>query len=149
MFLYLLSTLAEPDSSVEFTATVVIAGLGIVLATLTFLIIVFSLYSRILAFFQTLSQRRKKKKLSDEIKAVPAGERQFRPLSEMSADELPAVPEDEQISGEVVAAISAAVYMMCGDCAVIKSIKKKCTATSSGSVWAQAAIFENTRPFQE
>ena len=54
---------------------------------------------------------------------------------------------EEGISGEVVAAISAAVYAMEGGSAVIRSVSRKASPVSTRNPWAQAAVVDNTRPF--
>ena len=54
---------------------------------------------------------------------------------------------EEGISGEVVAAISAAVYAMEGGSAVIRSVSRKTSPVSTRNPWAQAAVVDNTRPF--
>ena len=58
------------------------------------------------------------------------------------------------ISGEIVAAISAAVYMMEGEGAVVTSIAPAAAVRAQApnpitrrNPWAFAAISENTRPF--
>ncbi len=62
-------------------------------------------------------------------------------------------PVAEGISGEVVAAISAAVYMMEGEGTVVTSIAPAAVRTQTPNPitrrnpWAFAAITENTRPF--
>ena len=64
----------------------------------------------------------------------------------------PSAPAAQGISGEIVAAISAAVYMMEGEGAVVTSIAPATRAQAPNPItrrnpWAFAAISENTRPF--
>ena len=67
------------------------------------------------------------------------------------APEKSAAPAVQGISGEVVAAISAAVYMMEGEGAVVRAITPVRAQTPNPitrrNPWAFAAISENTRPF--
>lgn len=65
-----------------------------------------------------------------------------------------AAPAAQGISGEIVAAISAAVYMMEGENAVVTSIAPAAPVRAQvqnpitrRNPWAFAAITENTRPF--
>ena len=149
MCLHLLSESVTPDASVGFTATVIIAGLGVVLATLIILIIVFNIFGKIVSKTQGADMKRNKKKsntLPPQLNIVN---------TPPPAPEKPAAPAAQGISGEVVAAISAAVYMMEGDGAVVTSIAPAAAAArkqapnpiTRRNPWAFAAISENTRPF--
>ena len=141
-----MATALQPDNSVTFTLTVVIAGLGSVLLTLTLLIFVFQFYGRVM----TASQRRKDKKAQKNIpQTESADSRHFPDISEMPPVEpLPPVETEESgsIPPEIVAAITAAVYMAEGENAAITSIKPQ-RRKSAVNVWAQAAVIDNTRPF--
>ena len=143
-----LATSIVPDTSVGFTATVIIAGLGIVLATLAVLIIVFNIFGKIVSKTQGANMRKKNKKnaLSPELNIIPTP-----PPAPTSA---PAPAVSQGISGEVVAAISAAVYMMEGEGAVVTAIAPATPVRTQvknpitrRNPWAFAAISENTRPF--
>ena len=143
-----LATSIVPDTSVGFTATVIIAGLGIVLATLAVLIIVFNIFGKIVSKTQGANMRKNKKKnaLSPELNIIPTP-----PPAPTSA---PAPAVSQGISGEVVAAISAAVYMMEGESAVVTAIAPATPVRTQvknpitrRNPWAFAAISENTRPF--
>ena len=137
MELFALATSITADRTLTFTATVVIAGLGIVLVTLAVLIVVFgNIVSK--------SQNKSKKK------AVEAQQKEMQQVSTAPAVKaaLVAKPAQQGISGEVVAAISAAVYALEGEGAVIRSITpKKQSPIGVRNPWAQAAVIENTRPF--
>ena len=142
MELFALATSIVPDRSATFTATVVIAGLGIVLATLAVLIVVFKLFGNIVS----KSQNKAKKK------AVEAQQKEMQQASAAPAAKATPVaaakPAEQGISGEVVAAISAAVYAVEGEGAVIRSITpKKQSPIGVRNPWAQAAVIDNTRPF--
>lgn len=141
MELFALATSITPDRTPTFTATVVIAGLGIVLVTLAVLIVVFKLFGNIVSKSQNKSKK----------KAVEAQQKEMQQVSTAPAAKaaVPVVkPAQQGISGEVVAAISAAVYAIEGEGAVIRSITpKKQSPIGVRNPWAQAAVIENTRPF--
>ena len=141
MDLLTLATSITPDRSIGFTATVIIAGLGIVLATLALLILIFYAFGAILSAAQKSKGKQNMKK-ADETK---------RPVIPMpKLPDMPPAPEFENgVSGEVVAAISAAIYEMEGAGAVVTSITpvRKKNPITSRNPWAQSAVIENTRPF--
>ena len=58
-------------------------------------------------------------------------------------EETPAVSSG--IPGEVIAAISAAVYCMFGEGAKVMSVRRQ--QRSGRSAWSMAGLLENTRPF--
>ena len=132
-YLYLATSL-NPNGSSIFTLTVVIAGLGIVIGTLALLIFIFSLFGKSISKAQ---ERAKDKKIPKTPGEKPKNE---IPLP-------PPIIDDEGISPEIVAAISAAVYMQENGEVKIKSIRRKRTPVSSRNAWAQAAVIENTKPF--
>ena len=57
--IYSIATAVQPDRSIGFTLTVVIAGLGIVLATLALLIVIFKLFGK--AVFSAQERAKEKK----------------------------------------------------------------------------------------
>ena len=137
MDFFLLATSLKPDGSFAFTATVVVAGLFIVLLTLAAMIVIFSLFSRIVVLFE---ERANKKKQNVINKTVPT------PPEIKSVSELPPPPPIEDgVPPEIVAVISAAVYSLEGEGAKISSIKR--VPKRVRSPWAQAAVIENTKPF--
>ena len=140
MELFALATSITADRTPTFTATVVIAGLGIVLVTLAVLIVVFKLFGNIVSKSQNKSKK----------KAVEAQQKEMQQVSTAPAAKAAPVakPAQQGISGEVIAAISAAVYALEGEGAVIRSITpKKQSPVGVRNPWAQAAVIENTRPF--
>ena len=141
MELFALATSITPDRTPTFTATVVIAGLGIVLVTLAVLIVVFKLFGNIVSKSQNKSKK----------KSVEAQQKEMQQVSTAPAAKaaVPAAkPAQQGVSGEVVAAISAAVYAIEGEGAVIRSITpKKQSPIGVRNPWAQAAVIDNTRPF--
>ena len=129
-----LSTSLNPDGSIIFTLTVIIAGLGIVIGTLALLILIFSLFGKGLS----AAQKKAKKKNAPEAE------------TEKTKSEIPLPPpiiEEEGIAPEVIAAISAVVYMQENANVTIKSIKRKRSPAKIRNAWAQAAVIENTKPF--
>lgn len=147
MSLFSLATKVVADTSVGFTATVIIAGLGIVLATLIILIIVFNIFGKIVSKTQGVNMRKHKKKSN----TAPA---ELNIVNAPPPAPANAAPAQQGISGEIVAAISAAVYMMEGEGAVVTSIAPAAPARAQApnpitrrNPWAFAAITENTRPF--
>lgn len=141
MELFALATSVVPDTGAAFTATVVIAGLGIVLTTLAVLIIVFKVFGNVVS----KSQNKAKKKALDEQKNQMQQQASAAPVKKAAPA---AKPAQQGLSGEVVAAISAAVYAVEGEGAVIRSITpKKQSPIGVRNPWAQAAVTDNTRPF--
>lgn len=141
MEIYSLATSVVPNTGGEFTATVIIAGLGIVLATLALLIVVFKLFGNIMEKSQ---QSKKKKQAQKQLKQM---EQEAQAASSVSAPIVEKSAVQEGISGEIIAAISAAVYAIEGPNAVVRSVTRKKSPVSSRNPWAQAAINDNTRPF--
>lgn len=132
-----------PDRSATFTATVVIAGAGIVFLMLVLLIIIFYLFGKIVSSAEAKAKKGKTKKITKSEQKVSAP--LPAPAPKASAPQ-PVV--DDGISGEVVAAIAAAVAMSEGNGAVVKSIRKvNVVKVASRNPWASAAISDNTRPF--
>lgn len=137
-----------PDTGATFTATVVIAGIVIVVAALVLLILIFQLFGIVAPKINAASEKREKKKA--EKKALITKnktETSSEPAPKKPAPAvIPAQPVAEDgISGEVVAAISAAIAQIEGGGAVIRSIKKK--NVGGRNPWANAANIENTKPF--
>lgn len=132
-----LATGIVADRSVTFTATVIVAGLGIVLCTLLVLIGVFYAFGAIVSKSQAKTKKNEAKKMQN---AMEADLSKAKPAA-------PAPVVEEGISGEVVAAISAAVYSMEGSSAVIRSVTRKTSPITTRNPWAQAAVVDNTRPF--
>ena len=129
------------DTSVTFTTTVVIAGITIVLGVLLLLILVFYLFSIIVQKLESMSKVRAEKKAKKAQADVSNPNETPAPVRPSAS-----APKVEQgISGEVVAAIAAAVVASEGPSAVIRSIKKK--NVGGRNPWAQAANIDNTKPF--
>lgn len=118
------------------SAKVVLTGFVVVFAVLILLIFIIKIYGAIVTKAQQTGK--KKKKVIEEQKTVPA------PVRPAAA--VPAPVAKDGVSEEVVAVISAAVATMYGspEKARIKSIKK---SSGGRSAWANAGVLDNTRPF--
>lgn len=144
-----MATSVTPDRTLGFTLTVVIAGIGIVLFALLVLIAVFYAFGTIVSKSQTAAKKKTEQKQDAQSQNMAGGTSASLSLahSAQPSAPAPAAPVVEQgISGEVVAAISAAVYSMEGSAASIKSITRKNPITARNP-WAQSAVIANTRPF--
>ena len=119
---------------------VTVTGITLVFSMLVLLVL-------ILMLFGTISESLKK---SADKKAAKAREQALNALSEDvddSYDTTVANANNSRLSGDVVAAISAAIsvmYMGSAKKPVIKSIKK---SNGRRSAWATAGIQNNTRSF--
>lgn len=131
-------------------ATVVIAGVFIVLAVLIVLIGIFKGFGSLLTSTEKRAKNKKQKKNGKKNKE-PAGESRAAAPAPVAAFVKKAVPAaapavQQGISGEVVAAITAAISASEGGAPVsIRSIKVK--NVSGRNPWASAAIMDNARPF--
>lgn len=133
------------DRSATFTATVIVAGLGIVLATLIVLILVFYAFGSVVSKSQAKTKKKEAKKIQNAMEADLSNA--SAAVSAPVQASTPAPVVEEGISGEVIAAISAAVYSMEGSSAVIRSVTRKTSPITTRNPWAQAAVVDNTRPF--
>ncbi len=138
-------TMMTPDTGIEYTTTVVIAGIVTVLGVLILLILVFFAFGNIVSKAEkkakTKSNKKKENVMLGDVMVTPAA----KPAPMPVPAPVPAPVVEEGISGEVVAAIAAAVAMSEGSAAVVRSIKK--VNVSVRNPWAAAAIADNTRPF--
>lgn len=131
------------DGSLAFTSTVVIAGVSIVLGVLVLLIFIFYLFGFIVSKTEQRAKAKKAKKQDVITAPVKPVAPPVKPITTPAVQKAPAV--EQGISGEVVAAITAAIVATEGPTAVVRSIKKK--NVGSRNPWAQAAMTDNTRPF--
>lgn len=134
------------DTSPVFTATVVIAGVTIVVGVLLLLILIFYLFGMIVSKAENRAKEQAAKKVNKNT-ANTQGAASVTPVPVPAAPSVarPAMEIEDGINGEVVAAIAAAVAMSEGPNAVVRSIKKK--NVSGRNPWAAAAVADNTRPF--
>lgn len=124
------------------TATVVIAGVFIVLAVLIVLIGIFIGFGTAVSKSENAAKGHKKDK-KPAVQQPVAPPKAEVPVQK-AVHKAPAAQEG--ISGEVVAAITAAVTASeGGQTVVIRSIRKK--NVSGRNPWAAAAISDNTRSF--
>lgn len=133
------------DTSATFTATVVIAGVGIVVAMLLLLILVFYAFGKLVSSAESSAKKHKMEKMEKEMENEPSAP----PVVKAAKPAAPKAPVVQNgISDEIVAVISAAVAASEGGSAVIRSIRAaKQNTVGSRNPWAAAAVFENTRPF--
>ena len=146
MSFLVLKTAIAADSSPGFTTTLVIAGFFGVLLMLAILIVVISIFSKTVSKTQGKKGKRKEEKaiMTEDLKVVS-------PFAEVSAPAPAPAPQAQGVSEEIVAAISAAVYMMEGEGAVITNIAPakaiRQNPIKTRNPWAMAAIVQNTKPF--
>lgn len=147
------------DTSAVFTSTVVIAGISIVVGVLLLLIFIFNVFGKLVPIIERKSRAAEERAAARKAarkarraakKAAKKGEtvEKSSPAAEVSAPipmSAPAPIVEQGISGEVVAAIAAAVAATEGSGAVVRSIKKK--KVSGRNPWSAAATADNTRPF--
>jgi len=122
--------------------TVVIAGIFIVLAVLIVLIGIFKFFGTAVSKSENAAKGHKKDK-KPAIQKPSAAPRAKAPVQQ-AVNNTPVA--EAGISGEVVAAITAAIAASeGGQNVVIRSVRKK--NVSGRNPWAAAAISENTRSF--
>lgn len=128
-------------------ATVVIAGIGIVLAVLIAFVCIFKAYGFVITKTGKKSKSKPKAdKKKDAPSPAPARAQASVPAPSAKAASAPPAPVVQQgISGEIVAAITAAIAASEGGPVSIRAIKVKNVA--GRNPWAAAAIADNARPF--
>ncbi len=133
-------------------ATVVVAGVGIVLGVLIVLIGVFSGFGTLISKLEGTAKKRAARKAERKAakQAEKNGAKEATVISEApaaaEAKAAPASVVEQGISGEVVAAITAAITASEGtNQFVIRSVKKK--NVGSRNPWARAAVTDNTKSF--
>lgn len=124
-------------------ATVVVAGIAIVLGVLIVLIGVFSGFGKLVSNMEAAAKKKNAKKNDGDAVTVKSEMPKAAPI-QAQAQPKPVI--EDGISGEVVAAITAAVVASEGTGnVVIRSVKRK--DVGSRNPWARAAVIENTRSF--
>ena len=116
--------------------TVVLTSITLVFAMLVALCLIITLEGKI---FDNINNKKNGKPAAPKAPAAPAA----KPAA-------PAAKADNgSIPGEIIAAISAAVAMVCGGNAVIRGIKRvsKPAAGSRRGAWGDAGVREHTTPF--
>ena len=140
--MYQIALLMTAKMSIDWTqvATVVLAGVGIVLAVLIVLIFVFSGFGKLVSNLEKSAKGKKTDKTSKNVNTAPV----VSPAPVAKAAPAPVV--EQGISGEVVAAITAAITASEGSNQfVIRSVKRK--DVGSRNPWARAAVNDNTKSF--
>lgn len=132
----------SPDRGVVFTSTVVIAGILIVISMLLLLIFIFDMFGALVPVLERKSNKKKEKDAKSSV-ADNQSTASVQPVPSVCETNAPVV--EQGISGEVVAAISAAIAATEGPSAIVRSIKKK--NVSGRNPWSAAATADNTRPF--
>ncbi len=127
-------------SKVTTSATMLLTGFTVVFSVLILLILIIYIYGTIVTKAQQKGNKSKKGKLKEnQIKEQDTSEKSV--IQTDAAN----VYQSNEVPGEIVAVIAAAVDSMYGsDTKIkIKNIKKSGTR----SAWANAGILDNTRPF--
>lgn len=123
---------AKPDMG--FAALVTIAGISIVFLVLIALVLIFTVFGKVM-------NTGGKKKAPAEKKAAPAK------AAPAKAAPAPAAPVNAGgVPGEIVAAISAALAAL-GEGGTVRSIRPVMKKSAGRSAWSFAGISSNTKPF--
>lgn len=120
-----------------FSLSVVLVGLVVVFSVLMLLVALCWIIGR---FFKMAANR--KKNSSEKPKPTPVEVKKPEPAKAVAAPKV-----QSGISGEVIAAISAAVAMMSDETGSVLKIKSVKRSKGARSVWNSAGVLENTRPF--
>lgn len=133
----ILSASLSMGEKVSISLTTLLTGFVVVFAVLVLLIIIISIYGKIVYTAQNKTKEKKKV----EVKPVPVKDNTVAPVKPKAA---PA----NGISDEIVAVIAAAVDSTFGvGKAKITGIKKSRNAGGGRSAWGQAGVMNNTKPF--
>ena len=126
------------DEKIQQALTLLAAGFVIVFMVLILLIIIISIYGGIIQKAQKSSENRrerKKKVVVSDSEAAPEKESHTKVFS----------TESDEIPGEIIAVIAAAVDAMYGTQPhKVRSVKR---SRKSRSEWGSAGVMQNTRPF--
>ena len=117
--------------------TLLLAGFIIVFVVLVLLIIIITLYGKIIQAAQGANAKRKEKTKKVVVDTEKLPEQKAPVVFGGSDDEIP---------GEIIAVIAAAVDAMYGN-GTHKKIRSVKRSGNSRSAWGRAGIAENTRPF--
>lgn len=130
------------QQKIQLSLTVLITGLVVVFVMLIFLTWIIKGYGNAVHAIQARLNERQ-----EGGRAVPGG----LPESASAVEGAPGPaatfgPAGEEIPGEVLAAISAAVYCVFPQGSVT-SVRRSVSAGRARSPWGMAGLLENTRPF--
>lgn len=120
--------------------TLLMAGFIIVFFVLVLLIVIITIYGKIIRTVQGASQKHKEQK-ERVVVSAKTEEKPSEPVFFGDSDD-----GGEEIPGEIIAAIAAAVDAVYGKSAHgrIRSVKR---SRSPRSAWGSAGLIDNTRPF--
>ena len=115
-----------------------LAGFLVVFSVLVLLILIVTLYSKIIRTAQSSGEKRKAVKAGEDGK-----QEENKVVRSVTREEIE--DDDGEIPGEIIAVIAAAVDAMYREKPhKIKSVRKSRPARSA---WAKAGMLQNTRPF--
>ncbi len=127
--------------NINLALTLLLAGFIIVFMVLVLLIIIITVYGKLIQAVQRSSQKRKENKKKIVMIETPDKPVVKKPVPAVSAD--PAATDE--IPGEIIAVIAAAVDAVYGDKPHrIRSVKR---ARNVRSAWGNTGVMQNTRPF--
>ena len=133
------------QEKIQLSLTVLITGLVVVFVMLVFLTWIIKGYGNAVHSIQSRLNEK-----HDRGQAVPDGLPESVPAAEEAPEAAIAAADagepEEGISGEVLAAISAAVSCMFPQGSVT-SVRRSAPAGRGRSPWGMAGLLENTRPF--
>lgn len=116
-----------------------LAGFLVVFTVLVLLIVIVTLYSKIIRLTQDAGKKRKELTHEEAVETFEP-KRELRSLTRADIEE-----EDDEIPGEIIAVIAAAVDAVYGEKPhKIRSVKRERPARSA---WSRAGAMQNTRPF--
>ena len=126
-----------------FDGSLVSTSVVLVFALLVALCIIVMLEGKL---FDLLSKKRENAARAQLAQSAPAAPKAAAPAPAPAAPAAPAV--EAGIPGEVVAAISAAVYCLEGSAVTVRSVRRlPQPAASRRGAWGDAGVRQNTQPF--
>ncbi len=121
--------------------SLLLAGFIVVFVVLILLIVIITVYGKIIQAGQKSAENRREKK---KIRRAEAEGKPTEP-SKASAYIPPNQLDDDEIPGEIIAVIAAAVDAVYGDKPhKVRSVKR---SRNGRSAWGNAGIMRSTRPF--
>ncbi len=124
------------EQEVQLSITVLFTGLVIVFVMLIALTFIIKGYGAVVNRIQNKMSGDAKSTADDSTPVL---------IAQKNAPKTSTSSANGAVSGEVVAAISAAVYMMYGASYEVTNIRR--AARPNRSAWKAAGLLENTRPF--
>lgn len=122
--------------------TLLIAGFIIVFVVLILLIVIITVYGKLIQAAQRSSDNRKKRKVVKKTEAPAAAE---NVTAAANVQNSPADGDSDEIPGEIIAVIAAAVDAVYGSKPhKVRSVKRNGAVRSA---WGSAGVMSNTRPF--